>query len=274
MARCARVLGAVLLTAGIALTGLPPAAAAGDGYLRLAHLSPDTPAVDVAVAPAGEPTAAITGAQLGYGEVSEYRPLPPGRYAVSVRTAGGDPATPPVLSTTVELPAAGDARTVAATGSFAGLQLAVLDDDRTPPPAGMARVRVVAAAATVPALDATVPGRPPLASGLAFPGAGDYEPVPAGATVLRVTGDGTATEVPLDLAAGSVYSLLVLDRPGGGLAVRPLVDAVGAAVVPGGGVEAGAGGTAGDGRLPTAVAGAGLLVAAAVLVLTLRRSRR
>jgi hypothetical protein len=255
---------------------MPTAGAADGGLLRLVHLSPDTPAVDVYVDSVSDPAAGaalLTLPGVGYGTISDYQDVPPGVYAVSMRTAGADPASPPVLSTTVEV-AAGSARTVAGVGRMANLGLAVLDDDLTPPPPGSARVRVIAAAAGAPTLDASVAGGGELARGLQFASTGEYVAVPAGATTLQLTAAGTPTEVPVDLAAGGVYSVLVLDRPEGGLTVRPVLDAAGAAVVPSGAVAAGGGGTAGGPAPGTAAVAAALLVPAAfLLVLTGRRSR-
>jgi hypothetical protein len=272
-----RALSVVLLGAGLTLAGgLPVATAAEAGLLRLAHLSPDTPAVDVYVDSVSDPSAGaalLTVPWVSYGTISDYRDVPPGAYAVSMRTAGADPASPPVLSTTVDV-AAGSARTVAGVGRLADLGLTVLEDDLTPPPAGSARVRVIAAAASAPTLDVSVAGAP-LARGLQFASTGDYATVPAGATTLQLTTDEAPTEVPVDLAAGSVYSVLVLDRPEGGLTVRPVLDAAGSAVVPVGGVETGAGGTAAGTDTVRAWVAAGLLLAAALTVTTTgRRSRR
>src|SRR5689334_11368418 len=129
-------LGALALTAVLVWLA-PPAAAADPGMLRFAHLSPDSPAVDVTV----EGTPAGFGG-VGYGDVTGYRTLPAGTYAVDVRGAGADPASRPVLTTTVDvLP--GSALTVAAVGSFADLSLSVLHDDLSAPAAGRARVRVL-----------------------------------------------------------------------------------------------------------------------------------
>ena len=68
--------------------------------------------------------------------------MPAGVYTVSMREAGADPATPPVLSTTVQV-GTDSARTVAGVGRFADLGLEVLEDDLALPPSGQARVRVV-----------------------------------------------------------------------------------------------------------------------------------
>ncbi|MGY1705073.1 DUF4397 domain-containing protein [Geodermatophilus sp. SYSU D00697] len=264
------MLAVVLLAVGAAL-GTAPAAAADAGLLRLAHLSPDTPAVDLTVDPVGEPGAGTTVGGLGYGDVSDHRELRAGTYAVSVRTVGAASTSPPVLSTTVEVPAGG-ARTVAAVGGFADLRLTVLEDDLSPPPGGSARVRVVDAATTAPSVDVTTADGTALATGLAFATAGTATTVPGGPTTLQVAAGGPPTGVPADLAPGSVHTVLVLDRPEGGLTVRTLLDAAGAAVVPTGGVETGAGGTAGPS--PGAVVLATAAVLGAVALLWPRTRRR
>jgi Domain of unknown function (DUF4397) len=272
--RWTRVLAVAAVTAGTVLVTPTAAGAADDGLLRLAHLSPDTPAVDVyvdSVAEPGDGTALLTVPGVGYGTISDYQDVPAGVYAISMREAGADPATPPVLSTTVQVDA-GSARTVAGVGRFADLGLEVLEDDLALPPSGQARVRVVSAAAGAPTLDATAGGTT-LATGLAFAETGDHTAVPAGAGPLQVTVDGEPTELPLDLAAGSVYSLFVLDRPEGGLTVRTVLDAAGSGVVPTGGVETGAGGTASGELEPGVVGGAVGLTVLTGLVLA-RRSRR
>jgi Domain of unknown function (DUF4397) len=270
MRRARHLLGVLAVAAALSIAGLPGAAAApaGDGMLRLAHLSPDTPAVDVYVDSVSTPGVGITLTGVGYGTVSDYQSVAAGTYAVSMRSAGAAVDSPPVLSTTVDVPAGG-ARTVAGLGRFADLRLAVLDDDLSTPSAGSARVRLIAAAGSASTVDASI-GTITVASGTAFGTAAGYVDVPAGASTLRITPDGgSASDLPVDLAAGSTYSLLVLDRAGGGLTVTPALDAASPGVVPVGGVEAGAGGTATDTGLPT-----GRLVVAALaataLLLTVR----
>jgi hypothetical protein len=255
----------------LGVLGIPAAAASGDrGMLRVAHLSPDSPAVDVAVVPlsAADGTAVEPGPDLDtdlrYGDVSAFSELPAGHYAVSIRAAGAGPTAPPALSTRVELPAAG-ARTVAITGRFADLGLAVLSDDLSSPPPDAARVRVVAGAAGAEAVDVSMTGGPVLAGGLPFGSAGDPVVAPAGHAVLRVDGAPVAAALlPVELAAGSVVTLLVLDRPDGGLTLQAVLDAAGPALVPSGGVDAGGGGTAGTAPLATLAclaAGAGTALA-------------
>lgn len=274
--RTTRAVLAVLLAAVCAALPLSGAQAADPGQLRLAHLSPDTPPVDVYVDSVSDPGAGQTFPGVGYGTVSDYQQVPPGTYAISMRQAGADPASPPVLSTTVDVQA-GDARTVAGVGPFADLGLEVLEDDLTPPASGSARMRVVAAAASAPELAVALPGGPAVATALTFSDTSDYVEVPAGSATLEVAPDGgQPVSLPVDVAAGAVYSVLVLDGPGGGLTVRPILDAAGAATVPAGGVEAGAGGAAGGSALPVLLT-AGVLVlgaGAGLFALSSRAGRR
>ncbi|WP_409329836.1 DUF4397 domain-containing protein [Trujillonella humicola] len=257
--RSTRAVLAVLLAAVCATLPLSGAQAAGNGQLRLAHLSPDTPPVDVYVDSVSAPGTGQAFPAVGYGTVSDYQQVPPGTYAISMRQAGADPASPPVLSTTVTV-GAGDARTVAGVGPFADLGLEVLEDDLTLPPAGSARLRVIAAAATAPQLDVALTGGS-VVTALTFSDTSDYADVPAGSATLAVTpAGGEPVSLPVDVTAGAVYSVLVLDAPGGGLSVRPVLDAAGAATVPAGGVEAGGGGAAGGPALPRVLAGVLLLL--------------
>src|SRR3712207_9158795 len=88
------------------LVAQPGAGAAETGLLRLAHLSPDTPAADVyvdSVSDPGDGTALLTVPGVGYGTISGYQDVPEGVYTVSMRQAGDDPVTPPVASTTVQV---------------------------------------------------------------------------------------------------------------------------------------------------------------------------
>lgn len=238
------MLAGLLWTAFLVLATSPAAHAAEEpGLLRIAHLSPDSPAADVALTPApdGRPVTdpgADVATGLRYGDVDGYRELPAGSYAVSVRPAGTPRTTPPALSARVEL-SAGEARTLALAGTFADLALVPLPGDPTGPADGTARVRVLAAASAAPALDVAVDGGPVLAAGLPFPSAGGYVAVPGGPATVRLGTGEESTTLPVDLPAGSVVSLLVLDAPGGSLTARTVLDAAAPAVVPAGAVEAG-----------------------------------
>ncbi|TDV44292.1 DUF4397 domain-containing protein [Actinophytocola oryzae] len=248
-----------------------PASAQTGAYLRLAHLSPDTPSVDVTVSAFSSPDGSQLVKGVSYGDVSAYQQIAPGTYTIAMRPAGADPKSDPVISATLDA-VAGRAYTVAGLGKFSDLALRVLDDDISLPVAGQARMRVVNAAPLTGMLsvrrDAT-----PVIENAAFGDASKYTMVPSGAATLTVApADAAATTLPVTLEAGGVYTVLVLQR-NGVLSAAVRLDARGTAVVPNGGVETGFGGTAG----PDLGVGALLLgIAAAaggVLVLATRRRR-
>ncbi|SIQ42172.1 DUF4397 domain-containing protein [Micromonospora avicenniae] len=266
--------GALLLGVAFLTTTAAPASAAGPGYVRLAHLSPDTPSVDVYLAApdAAEPQV-FPG--VGYGVVSDYLPLPVGRYAVAMREAGAPASDPPVLTTEVAV-ASGAAYTVAGVGRYADLGLRVLHDDLSAPEGGQAKVRVVQASVRAPVLDVAVAEGPTIANGVQFATTTDYQLVEPGRWRLRLSGSGgPTTQAEVRLAGGTVYSLLVLDAKEGGLTTELRRDAQGGRVVPSGGVETGAGGTAGPARwtYPAGTAGLAGLALVAGLVLVRRRRR-
>lgn len=242
-----RVLAVLLALAALAFLAAPAAAApaGGTAYLRLAHLSPDTPAVDVYVGSVADPALSFVLAGVGYGAVSPYRPVPAGSYVISMRAAGAPETSPPVISTTVDA-AAGQAYTVAGTGLSAELGLSVLDDRLDMPAPGRASVRVINAAVSVPLIDCGPAGGEPWARDVAFGTSTGYADVPLGTWQLEVTAAGrSVTTLPVTLDTNSVYSLLLVDRDGA-VSAELYRDSTGSTLVPVGGVETGLGGTAGS----------------------------
>ncbi|MCS7477488.1 DUF4397 domain-containing protein [Umezawaea endophytica] len=270
--RSARRVSVAVVAAVVGLLAVPlPAQAVGGCYLRLAHLSPDTPAVDVTVTAFSRPDWSVTLKGVAYGALSDYQRIETGTYSVAMRPAGADPASKPVISATID-GADGKAYTVAGLGKFADLSLAVLNDDIGLPPAGQARMRVVNAAPLAGDL-AVRRGDESVVEHAVFGRAGDYALVPAGRTVLKLAPQqGANAELPVDLQAGSVYSVLVLEKDGV-LSATARQDAKGAEVVPTGGIEAGLGG-AQDGLAPPHLALLAVAAAAGgALVLAVRRRR-
>src|SRR5262245_37808270 len=174
--RCA-VLPVALLAAAFAsvtAAGMAQAAVAtSDGYVRLAHLSPDTPAVDVYLSAVSGDMKEESFPAVGYGVVSQYMPLPAGTYTVAMRPAGAPESDPPVLSTSVTVQA-GQAYTVAGVGHNTDLGLRVLSDDLMSPPTGKAKVRIVQASAQVVQLRVSVAGKKVIADEVAFASTTDY----------------------------------------------------------------------------------------------------
>ncbi|RFA17019.1 hypothetical protein B7R22_01595 [Subtercola boreus] len=219
-----------------------PTAAVTTGWLRLAHLSPDTSAVDIRLSALAGGTVTQSLSNIGYGAVSAYMALSPGTYVVAMVPTGGD-FTQPIIQTSVTV-VAGQPLTVAAFGKNADLRAAAYRDDLTTPPAGQSRVRVVQASTIVPTVSvATSTGRS-IATDVAQGVATDYASVPGGPWKLDLTAGAVQSTADVDLAQGSISTLFVLDNASGGLALKPVLDSSSAGDLPVGGVQTGAGGTA------------------------------
>jgi Domain of unknown function (DUF4397) len=270
----------MLLAASALLLGIPAAATAfassattGTGWIRLAHLSPNTPAVDVYLYSFDNSKAMIVLHHVAYGTVSPYESVQAGDYSVAMRAAGASATSQPVLSTSVTI-AGGHAYTVAGMGPESGLRLQVLDDKLTTAP-GQAEVRVIQASLKQPVVTVTL-GSTVLAGGLKFASVSDYQSVSPGTQTVTVSAGATDANSSVTLAAGTVHTLVVLDGANG-LEVISLEDASGSGKPPLGGVSTGFGGTAPHGPgspVPWLVAiGAGSLLALTG-GLRLRRSRQ
>jgi Domain of unknown function (DUF4397) len=236
---------AIVVVGGLALATTPAAAdTAGVGYVRLAHLSPDTPAVDVYLS---SPTGAVKNQvfpAVAYGVVSPYLTLPVGVYEVAMRVANAPASSKPVLTRSVTVTAR-QAYTVAGVGRHADLGLRVINDDLTLPAGDKAKVRVVQASVRAPVLAVSVADGPTIADDVAFATTTPYRQVDPGRwrLVVRPVESGPQTELTTSLGAGNVYSVLVLDNQSSGLTAKVLTDASRRGGLPTGGVETGAGGT-------------------------------
>jgi hypothetical protein len=268
---------ALLIALPLALLGIPKAASAstaatGSGWVRLAHLSPNTPAVDVYLYSFGDPSAQQVLHHVGYGVVSTYEPIAVGDYTVAMRAAGAAATTKPVLSASLDV-APGGAYTVAGLGPESGLRLQVIKDQLTTPP-GKALVRVIQASLQQHDVTVSWKGMPQV-SNLAFGAVSSYEAVPADTAALHVVGETESVNSTVTLAAGSVHTLVVLDGSSG-LVLDNFLDAAGSGAAPSGAPATGFGGTAP--RVPSALPwvaliGAGLLLAAAGGISARRRPR-
>ena len=215
-------------------------ASSGTGWLRLAHLSPNTPPVDVYLYSFHNPNAMIVLHHVAYGTISGYESVPSGEYTVAMRGAGAKPSTPPVLSTTINIDP-GDAYTVAGMGPANALVLQVLKDKLTTPP-GKALVRIIQASLDQHRVTVTA-GHKVLVSNLQFAHVTSYAAVPAGTWNVKAAGESEHTAQSIDLAAGTIHTIVILDDPGH-LTIDDLVDAAGSKVIPAGAPATGLGGTA------------------------------
>ena len=251
----------LLLLAIPAASVVTASAATGTGWIRLAHLSPNTPAVDVYLYSFGDSSAQIVLHHVAYGTVSPYEQVPAGDYTVAMRAAGAVATSAAVISASVDV-APGHAYTVAGLGPESGLRLQVLDDQLSTP-SGQAVVRIIQASLKQSVVSVKW-GSDTLQSSLKFGAVSSYQTVTAGTATLTVSGGGDNATASVPLAAGTVHTLVVLDGANG-LQIDNLLDAAGSGVAPAGGAATGFGGMAPHGPsspLPwLAAVGAGLLLA-------------
>lgn len=264
-ARITSLLGLLFLGFGLLAGASSPAgaasASAGLGWLRLAHLSPNTPPVDVYLYSFKNPNAMIVLHHVAYGTVSGYQQVRAGEYTVAMRGAGAAPESAPVLSATVHV-RAGAAYTVAGLGPAKGLRLQVLRD-RLRTPHGKALVRIIQASLTQHRVTVRA-GHKVLVSNLSFGSVTAYRVVRAGTWQVSAAGRSDHVKSSIALLAGTIHTIVVLDDPGH-LVLDDLVDAAGSRVAPAGAPATGFGGTAprpAPSELPwAALAAGGLLLA-------------
>lgn len=181
---------ALLISMLILLVAVVPTlgqdAAPTTAHIRVAHFSPDAPAVDIYV---NGQKSAIT--NLTFPKVTDWVELPAGTIQVAVTLAG---ETNPVIGPAQLTLEAGAWLTVAAVGSAASgtLKPAVIVEDYQPIPESSARVTIFHAIEGAPAVDIAA-GDTRILRELAYPGS-------------RGNNDGAAT---LEVPSGS-YNLTVL----------------------------------------------------------------
>src|SRR6185503_2813968 len=137
--------------------------------IRIAHLSPDAPAVDVCIAPTGSnayraPLLASLGATggLAYSKITTYVKLPAGTYDARVVAAGATDCKQPAVPDTVGIAVMpGTTATIAAIGDVVRDDLAAHDPafqlkafvDDTTVTSGKIKLRFVHASPGTPAVD-------------------------------------------------------------------------------------------------------------------------
>ena len=173
--------------------------------VRVAHLSPDAPAVDVLV----DGEAVLE--DVEFGTVSEYLQLPADEYQITIQTSE-DEAVVFEGEVAVE---AGTMYTIAAVGEVTEetFEPAIYVDDFDVPSEDNASVRLVHASPDAPAVDVTVAeSGAVLYDNVTFSNATDYATVPAGDYTLEVrpaTADNDGEVVAtynVSLQGGTVYS--------------------------------------------------------------------
>lgn len=179
----------------------PPA---GQARLRVAHVAPDAPAVNILV----NGTPVITGAT--YPNVTGYLTVAPGTYTIGVvPTSSGSPLTP-IYSTTITL-GAGQVATAWANGLLETSNAAQAFKV-TPTIDNQARVRALHASPDTPAVDIYVNGARALTN-ISFGEISSYLPLVEGSAVVSVTLSGqtdTVLSQSYDLLAGNDYTIAAI----------------------------------------------------------------
>lgn len=270
LARLAMITTLLGSMAALVAAAAPSASAAQTGgetgWIRIAHLSPQAPPMDMYVYPFGDPGDPTVLKDVRYGTVSRYVAVNPGQYTVAMRGFGAPATSKPALTTSFMV-TAGGAFTLAAMGPDPGLRTEVLKDQLNAP-AGKAVVRVLQASLKQHRVTVSY-GTDVLAQQLAFGSATSYTAVSPGAETVKFTAPGEQASQAFTVTADSAHTFVVLDNPSG-FKVTALTDSSGSLAMPDGGVSAGFGGTAphpsGNPAPWLAMIAAGVLLAGAALV--------
>jgi hypothetical protein len=184
--------------------------------LRMVNATPDGPPLDLYAYGSRIVT------NLPYATSTSYIPVGTGPANVKIVGTGDSIG----LATTSTTFAAGHAYTVLAIGKIATLQALVATDSNTAPIGDSARLRVVHASPSMPAVDVyQAPLGSPMSSnpiyrGLSFDQVSTYVTVPAAPSEIIFTPAGSLTIAVDDTLAalppGAVRTIILLDKQGGG----------------------------------------------------------
>jgi Domain of unknown function (DUF4397) len=270
--KTARAVGVVaLLVAALALPGTA-GAQEGGARVRVLHLSPDAPRLDVEV------DGTTTLADVPFKTATRHAQVPAGTHTFEIRPAGSATGDRPLVTRRASV-GPGAAYTLAVVGLAARMQVLVLEDDFTAPPPGKAKLRAIDASPQSPPIDIAIAGGPVLFRNLTFPEATPFATIDAGSMALEVRLAGTSRMVfrsgARPMPAGAILTMAGTISPTGSIEVLPILDGAGAGVTPRGGIATGAGGSAAadGGGLAASLAAAGVVLVVGGAVAARRRLR-
>lgn len=218
--------------ASVAFLAIPTSFVAAE--VRVAHLSPDTPAVNVRIGPAGgmqtTPIMGLEYLSLAPAPQPAYLPVPTGNYDIDVDAPSLGPAGISAINVDNLALDGNTSYTVAAVGTLDGLlnpnpgtsalQPLLLIDDNTLDPAN-ARVRFVHASADTPAVDIVANGSLTLFDNVGRFESGGYVTVAPGSYDLAVflesqnqTGTPALSLPGVSVEAGAVYTIFAVGLSG------------------------------------------------------------
>jgi hypothetical protein len=213
-----KLLSLILAAAAVTACGDDNNGPQGQGRLRIVHLSPDAPPVDVVL----DGDTVLT--NTPYRAASDYLDASAGGHTLQISEAG---TTNTLLDEDVSV-ADGTDYTVLVADTLADLEAITLTDDNDPPPSGKIKVRAIQGAPSAPpAVDiyVTDPGADltnatPVATDVEFGDVSPYIDADAGSFQVRVTRAGTKDVLidsgALTLESGQVRTAIAVDAEGGG----------------------------------------------------------
>lgn len=205
----------------------PSADPRGTGRVRVLHLSPDAPAVDVFLGGGASPVVA----DLAPGQGTELLELPAAPYDVAVSASGASLAEAVLRVDDLPIPE-GSATTVVAYDTLDSISALALAEDLSPVSAGSIRVRAVHTASgvgDVDILNVSAHGVPPiLVDDLGFGTDGGFVELPAGQYSLGLDLDDDRVpeavfQLP-HLAAGTIANLFAVADPTAVYLIAQLAD--------------------------------------------------
>jgi hypothetical protein len=217
-----------------------PAASATDGWIRVAHLSPDTKAVNVTLTAVSGGQKVVELDNVAYGAVSPYLHLPAGTYTIAMTPGESGASAKPIISASVDIET-GKTITVAALGKFKDLSTRIFEDDLASPEAKQARIRLIQASTVTASVDVKTSSGIVVAQDAQAGQATSYASVPAGKWTLDLSAANLNDSAAVRLKQGSVNTLFVLDNASGGLTVKSVLDSASVGKNPVGGINTGGG---------------------------------
>jgi hypothetical protein len=217
-----------------------PAASATDGWIRVAHLSPDTKAVDVTLTSVAGGQKIVELDKVAYGTVSQYIHVPSGTYVVAMTPWASGAKAKPIISASVDI-VKNKTITVAAFGMYKNLKTRVFKDDLASPKGDNARIRLIQASTVTKTVNVKTSTGIVVANDALAGQATSYASVPAGTWTLDLSAASLNNSSSIKLKQGSVNTLFVLDNASGGLTVKSVLDSASVGKDPKGGIDTGGG---------------------------------
>jgi hypothetical protein len=179
------------------------------GYVRVIHTVPDAPNVDVYA----NDNLIIN--NLGYGDYTDYLPIPEGTYKVSLYVAGTKNS--PVLSNMITVNE-NSILTVAAAGTLSDIGLLAITDANASKMADKAMIRFLHLSPNAPAVDITLPDGTVIFSNVSFRHITPYIDVSPMNYTLQVRVAGTSNVVltvpNVNLKADEYYTVYAIGLAG------------------------------------------------------------